>query len=218
MTYLTQIIIRSLLLPVSTVVVLATPAPSATLFSDAECTVEPRTIAELQEIGTHITDTTHQVPVYDDEELPRGRPVGPDTREAVTQTLLQLTACLRSGEAMRMFALTTDNYILGQLRPGFDFSPWPSTPQDSTSQARSPLDDIALQTIHSMEVLADGQIAVIATFSGIDDPHPAPGRTYLMLFRNVDGQWLLDAQYDTMSDNTYVADLVGAGEHSTPTP
>ncbi len=218
MTSLAPCIVLVLVLPIFTTNGMAMAAQPATPFPEVRCTVEPRTIAELHEIGTNVTDTSRQLPVYNDDELPRGRSADPDTEGAVAQTLLHLAACLRSGEARRMYAPTTDGYILGQLSPEFDFSPWPSTPQASTPQAPSPLNDVALQTIHSMDVLDDARIAVTVTFSGVDDPHPAPGRTFLMLFANVEGRWLLDAQYYLMRDNTYVADLVGIEGSGTPTP
>ncbi len=97
----------------------------------SRCTVEPRTVAELERI---VTAATPAPPV----QRPRsGPPIDPDsdTGKTVTSTIETLFACLNAGDRRRAYALYTDAYLATILRPG-DLpdiaTPRPSDPDEYT--------------------------------------------------------------------------------------
>jgi hypothetical protein len=134
---------------------LITPDPS-------ECTVAPRTAAELDAIlaspanGEALAEAVSQPGL----QLPEGQPADAATTASVEATYRQMTACLNAGNDLAAFALWTDDALRqAQIRPGTETPPTP-IPDGERS---------AFQ-LREVRVLADGRLVAVweergATFS-----------------------------------------------------
>ena len=97
----------------------------------ARCTVEPRTLDDLERV---LASATPAVPV---ERPTTVAPIDPAsaTGSGAIETIEVLFACLNAGDRMRAYALYTDAYLATILRPG-DLpavaTPYPNDPDELT--------------------------------------------------------------------------------------
>jgi hypothetical protein len=56
--------------------------------------------------------------------------------------------------------------------------------------------DQYLAAVESVQVLPDGRVSALITRGGVEDAHPAPGRTQLMIFVYERGRWVIDDVYE----------------------
>ncbi len=188
-----------------------TPVP------EVQCTVEPRTVDELTRL---VSQATPSPSFYVADELPSGEPADADTVDAVTRTVLERIECRKTGDWLRWLALATDDYIRRTTLPDAGTPP----PPPSTPNPPEFLQNLRLLSIQNAMGLDDGRVSAIVTLGGTEDAHPAPGRTFLMFFSEVDGQWLLDEQYLRVFSGggtpTFIAELIATptAEPATPAP
>jgi hypothetical protein len=155
------------------------------------------------------------------QELPTGVPADTGTVNAITDVIVEATACARDNDLLRLLALYTDAYVvtLGADQPtlieNLEATPVSNQPVNS---------DLHVATIQDVLLLDDGRVSAIVTLGGVEDPHPAPGRTILMIFANENGRWLVDGQYervwsgDSVMAPVYVADVIGTSATPEATP
>lgn len=195
-----------------------TPGPG-TPFPQVPCDVEPRMIEELAAIEASATPLPDTYPptIYIGE-LPTGVPADPETVAGVTRTMQLLVSCHLAGDGLRLAALFTDDLL--QIVAGLE---GPSLLESATPMP-SPNRDEYLAAVEEVQLLPDGRVSAIVTRGGVDDPHPAPGRTVLMIFAKQDGRWLIDGIYERVWSGepdmypVYIADAVATPDHATPTP
>lgn len=116
--------------------------------------------------------------------------------DEITRLLSIRAACLRELDALRFYALYTDQYLVSLIASeGFpDWMAQPGTP--APGSAEQP--DYRFGSIDQALQLDDGCVSARVTFIGadIEDSHPAPGVTYLMIFEMDDSQWRIDQQLE----------------------
>lgn len=177
---------------------------AATVPDPASCTVQPRTVAELEAlVGTTANPppatTRNQQPLQ-----PASDPsVDTQTQSQIIQTAEEMVACTNAVDTMRRLALFSDD----NLKAAFPQGVTPAFAQ-MASRAPQPLPQTkwtALLDVQNVMMLSDGRIAATIV---IDDPsthiHPAyvPGGTppaadagaqkATIVFVRVGDRWLID--------------------------
>jgi len=187
------LLLSLLLFPVMTEAQEATPDPGLDIPSPEECTIAPRTLAELQAIfalpATPTAAPASPTPVA----LPTGTPVDDATAAAVTAALRQFIACANAGDLWRYLATYTDRIVqiflqanvnpsLGVTQELYDAYATP-TPLEPGLQS-------GLIEVGPIVHLPDGRVAITA----IDDAYgdEAPPRQSIFYFVKVGDQWRVD--------------------------
>ncbi|GIW04409.1 MAG: hypothetical protein KatS3mg059_1029 [Thermomicrobiales bacterium] len=217
------------------VLILARPAashpPLGTPPPESACTVEPRTFeqyATLVANATPIPETfifptavpspgtyTFGTLIGD---LPPGQPADATIVAGITDTVQQVIACDRAGDPYRLYALFSDR-LLRRLAG----LPGPSLLDELATPAPAPAGfDQYLDAVESVQVLPDGRVSALITRGGIEDAHPAPGRTQLIIFVYERGRWVVDDVYEEILPlqpgalPTPVAELRPKAQQATP--
>lgn len=207
------------------IVLAALAAASTPVASPVDaCNVQPRTPEEIDRLLAQATpDSEDEVSVDTilEADLPTGKPAAPSVNDDIARLLATQAACIRELDALRFYALYTDRY-LGALIAFEGYTEWKAqfgAPAPMT--AVQP--DYRVGSVDQMVELEDERVAALVTFIGadIEDSHPAPGVTYLMIFEMDDGEWRIDQQYSSYFDSTHqefhvVAELLD--EAATPAP
>jgi hypothetical protein len=144
----------------------------------ARCTVEPRTLGDLERILVLAT------PAASIERPVTGDPIDPasETGQGAIETIETLFACLNAGDRMRAYALFTDAYLASILQLG-DL-PGVATPHPSDPDELTRIVDIALRGLPDDRVLATVTL----------DPALIPvDKIFAFVLVSVDGQWRIDA-------------------------
>ncbi|MGH2531952.1 MAG: hypothetical protein ACRDJW_06550 [Thermomicrobiales bacterium] len=186
------------------------------------CAVEPSSVDELAALDASATPLPDDAypPIFI-RELPSGTPADAETSDAVTQVVLELVACARADDALRWYALLTDDFV----RDIAATTAAPLVAEVLATPAHSPAEqDLRVEAIEQVTLLPDGRVSAVVTLGGVEDAHPAPGRTVLWIFAQQDGRWLLDGSYERVWSGdanvypVYIADVVATPNHATPTP
>jgi hypothetical protein len=172
----------------------ATPAAQAATpvaIAASECTVEPRTLAALEEI---VTEADIASATADLDPVPYVKPEGTPADEAtiagVTATVRQLVACVNAGDFMRFLALFSNDALRRYSTAiGLPIDPDDDilTPDPSTNE------QIVLAGIDDVLVLSDGRVSLLTLIpseeaDGGDDDDAV---LQLILVRQGD-RWLID--------------------------
>jgi len=107
--------------------------------------------------------------------------------------VLAFSACASTGTSLQYYVLTTEAYIersAASEHSSTFLDPVRATPVITASSMNHYVAAIG----HILE-LDDQRASSIVTLGGIEDSHPAPGRTFLMIFASVNGRWLVDGLY-----------------------
>lgn len=182
----------------------------------AECTFEPRSIEDMQALyGTpapegagEATSAVQATPT--DFTLPGGEPADDATVEEITAAIHGVVACYNAGDYLAGFGGVTDEFLVSQV----GLSLFDEDFVAAMSAEQVPLDE-DMQTVvlgvREVTVLEDGRVAVL-----FDDHSPSPQpegidgvETDLFIFKNVDGQWLLDESIENL-EGTYGPDWLTA--------
>jgi len=199
------------------------------------CTVEPRTAAEVARVaGTPPamrpalepaptrsapaapTPDAAAQPAAPAEEptgpgvplpmtLPEGPPASDDQVAAMTAAMDQFASCYSEGEALRMMSLVTDAY----LKQGFSGRPMGVRDVEAFAGTPKPLpveEQFVLAAVRGPRVLDDGRIAALFDFAAVGGPVPGEIRTDFVVFREVDGRWLIDAYVASVPPDQYGPD------------
>lgn len=186
----------------------------------AECTTEPRSLDEVINLAERLEATPgNEYSIVFIADVPSGIPAATETVDAVTNTVRELTACIQLGEALQTYALYSDDF-LGAIAGSSDsfIKMLRSTPVSDEPANQG----VHVAAIQEVTLLDDDRVSAIVTIEGIEDSHPAPGRTFLMVFVHEDDRWLLDGQYERIwagepaTPPVDVADLVDPQDDGTP--
>lgn len=165
-----------------------------------ECTLEPRTIEEMQALhGTPAPEgegervsIVQATPV--DFAPPEGEPADEQTVAEITAAIRNITACHNAGDYLAGMGGLTDDFIIHQVGQSLfdeDFvaamtsEPVPLAEEDQT----------VILDVRSVTVLDDGSVAALFDYTS-PTPHEEGingVETDLFVFVNVDGSWLLNA-------------------------
>lgn len=154
----------------------ATPTPFDA--SPERCTVEPRTMPELERLLAAAT------PGPAAGRPAAGEPIDPasETAQAVQATIAELIACLNAGDRMRAYALYTDAYLATILQP--EDLPAVATPQPADDDERTRIVAIELHALPGDRVLATVTL----------DPALIPvQKIFEFVLVEIDGHWRIDA-------------------------
>jgi hypothetical protein len=173
---------------VNTVSAQATSAASPVV---ADCTVQPRTIGELNEIAS-TAGTPVSVTPTSDEAIPYVKPLGPaasaQTVEEVMETVGQFYACVNAGDFLRYAALFSDDLI----RSFADETSFLFPEDELLTPSPIPAEDrVVVDEITDVIELSDGRISALATFSIPDADQPF----WLVITLSYDQdreRWLID--------------------------
>jgi hypothetical protein len=164
-----------------------------------ECTLEPRTIEDMQALyGTpapegagEATSMAQVAPA--DFTLPTGEPADEATVAEITDAIHVLSACYNAGDYLAGFGGVTDEFLVSQVgRSLFDedfIASMEAEPVPLPEEQQTVVLDV-----REVIVLEDGRVAALFDYYG-----PSPQlegingvETDLFIFENVDGMWLLD--------------------------
>ncbi|MGH2558586.1 MAG: hypothetical protein ACRDJH_05940 [Thermomicrobiales bacterium] len=165
----------------------ATGAPRPGGADPANCTVAPRSLAELRDLAGNAADRdppfeeTTPVPP---SALPSGEPADPGTVAEITAVVEQFMACLNALDVLRTFALVSDD-LIPRMVTDADLSPEDvavSTPDPAPQEHW-----IKLGEIDGVRVLADGRVGALVTAAPPDNDDPV-----FMIFTHTEDRWLID--------------------------
>lgn len=171
----------------------ATPeVPNATL-----CTVEPRTIENLQQVASAAAAgaaTPVSSPVAEETPfvLPQGSAADADAIARVTATVREAVACRNAGDSLRYFALHTDSY----LTRFFSQAPLSQEQLDAFAAPPTPLDptaQVGLIAVQDVRLLADGRIAVLIRQIDPSALTVGPQRVFFVMVEQ-GGRYLIDEE------------------------
>ncbi|HET9662400.1 MAG TPA: hypothetical protein VFP05_18885 [Thermomicrobiales bacterium] len=155
----------------------ASGTPTSFATGIAQCTIEPRSLGELERIVAGAT------PVPE-----RGRPVSgdaialeSDTGRQITGVIEMLVACLNAGDRMRAYALYTDAYLAGILQPG-------DLPAVATPDPEAPDDATRIIAIELHAIVGGGVIATVTLDPALIPVH----KIFEFILIPVDGGWRID--------------------------
>jgi hypothetical protein len=186
----------------------ATPATAGTPsgifgFPDpSECTVAPKTIAELQSIlATPVAATPAATPIT--TGMPAGTPADAQTVSEIQTALREAVACINTGDILKVIQFYSDD-LLRRLFAGYPVEQLQQgTPVAGTPEPLNEGQQTELIAISGMVVQPDGRVAVVVT--GDDHSNSAPASDTLFYWVKVGDTWLID---------DFVTDVTVA----TPTP
>jgi hypothetical protein len=154
----------------------ATPSPYDA--NPARCTVEPRTLDDLERV---LSSATPVLPIERPATGDRIDPVSEIGKSAI-EIIETLFACLNAGDRLRAYALYTDAYLASILQPG-DL-PAVATPQPNDPDELTRIVDITLHTLRDDRIIA----------SVVLDPALIPvDKIFEFILVPVAGQWKIDA-------------------------
>jgi hypothetical protein len=171
-----------------------TPTASPDAPSPEECTVAPRSEAELRAHFREVVAT----PIPADLEAvatpavpPTGAPADAETVAAVTATWREYLACISAGDQPRMFALLSDAMVRRQLLVDIAFGVTEEALFAFLAATPTPLpadQAVPFEPFADVRVLDDDRVAVI----GPGDR----GRGDVRIFVKDGERWLLDDWFD----------------------
>lgn len=166
----------------------ASPA-AGEVIDPAECQVEPLSDEFLSQLAGTPQSTAGATPeVAGSPEAftqPQGEPAGDAEIEAVTMTVREVVACLNAADYRRVYALYTEDYLLGTLVGGsIDLAQATPQPDQAPSQT-------ALVGVSDVVVLEDGRLGARVELA------TGPEALRVMLysvFAQVGDRWLIDEE------------------------
>lgn len=165
----------------------ATPTPEFMVAVPDLCQVEPLTIDELVAfVGTPSSGYSAPEP----GEPPVGEPADPHTVAAITETAMELYACLNANEFMRAFALFTDEMLTRESMAG---KLTDESIEAYNASTAPPLPDGAWWSIsvEDVTVLDDGRVG--ATIVERNPQAQGDDNRIYVIFDQEDDEYLIDA-------------------------
>jgi len=171
-----------------------------------ECTVERRTVEELQAIygdpaaegaGEATSLAMNATPGV--TELPVGTPADEATVEAVTTVIRQQFACFNAGDYLAGFTNVTDDFLISQVGLSlFDEDFVATLESEPTPLAEE--DQTQLLDVRDVVVYEDGRVGALVDYrAGTGPEEGIEGfETDLWIFENVDGAWRLDEVFQNL--------------------
>jgi hypothetical protein len=176
-----------------------TPATGSDLISPAECTVEPRSEAELRALFREVAATP--LPASLDASpapavAPAGAPADEQTVAAINATWRQYLACLIAGDQARMFALVSDNLVRRQFVVNIAFGVTEEAWFDhlATPVPLPPDQAVTFVPLEVVRMLSDGRVAAVGPGEG--------GREEVRIFVQTGDRWLLDEWFELAEQGT----------------
>jgi hypothetical protein len=219
---------------IAVIALAAALVPAAAQDPAGACTVEPRTPREVAVVaGTPEPSPVSalDLPVIDDATpapprepsgpgipdrivLPSGDPAPGDVVAGIAATMEQFTACTNAGEALRMMALVSDDF----LRGGFAGRALDEADVISFAGTPRPLDpaeqrDVA--TIRQPQLLGPGLAAALVDLAALGGPVPGEIRTDYVVFSQHGDRWLIEAYAANLPPDEFGPN---AAPPATPTP
>jgi ketosteroid isomerase-like protein len=186
-------LLLSLLLPAVAAAQEATSQPDLDVPSPEECTVAPRTLAELQELFARPATPAAASANPTAATPPSGTPVDAATADAVERAIREFIACFNAGDFWRQMATYSDRYVQVYLQSYLD--PATGINQDiydlyATPRPMETEHRTALLGIDQIVQLPDGRVRAVVT---ADDPADdvAPGKTLVYLVKT-GNRWQID--------------------------
>jgi hypothetical protein len=152
----------------------------------AECTVAPRTVAELEAIMATPAAATPEASPTVLAEMPEGVPADATTEAEVQATLREAVACINTGDTLKILQFYSDN-LIRRLLAGASLD---QLEQQGTPVPLTQAQQTELIAISGMVVLPDGRVAVVVT--GDDHSNPAAATDTIFYFVKVGDRWLID--------------------------
>lgn len=154
----------------------------------ADCRVEPRDQAEIDEI---LAAGTATFPLPGGLPVPLGTPADAETREEVDALIRELLSCLNAGDARRGASLFSENGVRAFYGPAVETDAAGEQAPGGTPTPRGEEQQLRLLTVTDVSVLDDGRIAAFAV---IDDPlvRGRRAQTLLLIFVEEGDRLLVD--------------------------
>lgn len=156
------------------------------------CTLQPRTIEELQQLvaGRSIETEASPTPLPDPFVMPEGLSLFDDERAEVEKDLLRAVACFNTGDPLKVFATYTDAYVLDLIDRlgGLDDEVEAVL---STIRSLEPSQYIVVISIDAPVLIDDGRVVIVVSGDDLADENP-PGPRLFYLEEVLPGRWLID--------------------------
>jgi len=158
----------------------------------ALCTLQPRTIEELQQLvaSRGPEPQASPTPLPDPFEMPEGFSLFEDERAEVEKDLLRAVSCFNTGDPLKVFATYTDAYVLKLIDQlgGLDEEVEAVL---STVRPLEPKEYIVILSIEDPVLINDGRVVVVVSGDDPADDNP-PGPRLFYLEEVLPGRWLID--------------------------
>lgn len=163
------------------------------------CEVTPRSTAELDALALRFNNDPTLRPTATPPDALTGVPADPATAAAVTNTARTLAACLNANDALRSYALYSDN---GLVRPialmmSASFDPtleWAPDffPSPDVGTPVPPNEQLVVWSVDDVRILDDGRVSAIVEISasqGSQLSGMSPGERALYIFARTGGRY-----------------------------
>ena len=168
----------------------APPAAAQTV----ACNVPPRSTADI--LALLVPSSDAPPPVVLAPPLPPGEPADPVTVAEISAAVLELEACLNTGDMLRSYALWSDDWFRNlkqteDLRA--ELAALATTPPAPRAEGYR---EAFIGPWHILNLDDRRVLAAVVWFGGEDDLRLDPKHTRILLFVQHDGRWLIDEMFD----------------------
>jgi chorismate mutase len=169
----------------------ATPIPTSTPMT--ACTVQPRTVDELNEIASTAETPTPGTPTFEDPPpyvKPVGTPATGQAIEGVTATIEQFVACINGTDFLRYMALLSDDFVR-TLIFNFDLSNSENvsllTPSPAPAEER-----MVIEEITDLIELTDGRISALVTVALAEGAGESGAIQITLVYDHTRERWMIE--------------------------
>lgn len=171
------------------------PNVLAEVIDPSECTVEPRTVAEMEQLlATPAADANDYGPFIErEDQLPQGSPADAETIDTVTAFEREFVACYNAGNVAGILALLGDDAARILLIDLLDRQENPSI-ADVLAAPLEPLpleEQVLLFPVRDVRVLEDGRIGAVVEWGAPNEAEGSVAEANFHIYEQVDSQWLI---------------------------
>lgn len=176
------------------------PAASPSPLPLTECTTEPISFEELSlALATPVAAPPSPEASPTAVTLPDGEPADEATTQAVQETIIQLTACLNSGQILSALALYSDRF-LQEAFAGFEITQEMYDKQLESKEPRPEHERVLIYSFDQVVIAPDGRAAVVAVGDDLASAGP-PSATLFYLAHDGD-RWRVDQTAEDIDSDT----------------
>jgi hypothetical protein len=165
-----------------------------------ECRVRPRSLDQVRDLIGVVTGGGPAPPLA--TELPQGVPADPGTVAEIKGVVHEWAACANTGDALRLFALYTDDALraLGPLPAG-------TVTEFATPDPIRQTDRAFVISVSDIEVFPDGRVGAVVVVGNLSNADAVPGKPAYLVFERQGDRWLIDAVIDSLWIDEKLVDL-----------
>lgn len=167
--------------------------PPADPVDPAECTVAPRSIANIEALratpSAGSAEQTQSPSIESEGQLPHGQPADEQTAAAIRAVEHQFVACYNADDLPRVLALVSDD-IARQILTDLNDPPLSATSMATPSVPLAPGDRITLFPVSDVRILSDGRVGAMVAWGNPSDLTTVQEANF-HIYKRVGDAWLL---------------------------